>query len=47
MAKQLSFNFKKKAKAGRTAKGRIKKGFRLSACTGQVTKARKRKGRKK
>jgi hypothetical protein len=44
MAKQLSFNL---TKVGRTARGRIKKGFRLSACTGRVTKAKPKKSRKR
>lgn len=46
MAKQLSlFGGSKK---GRTAKGRIRKGYRLSACTGAVTKAKKpRKARRR
>ena len=42
MAKQLGFNF---TKPGRTAKGRIRKGYRLSACTGKVTKAKPKRKR--
>lgn len=42
MAKQGSFNL---GFMGRTARGRIKKGYRLSACTGRVTKAKVKKRR--